>query len=111
MSATYTYHELKEKNVNELREIAKGLEDEAVKGYTQLNKEHLLVALAKALGLTTHEHHAVAGFDKSAAKARMRALRTQRDAAIEAGDHDKLHAIRRQLHSLNHRVRRNVVTD
>ena len=39
----FTYHELKEKNVADLREIAKGIEHEAVQGYTQLNKEHLLV--------------------------------------------------------------------
>ena len=40
----------------ELREIAKTTEHEAVKGYTQLNKEHLLVALCKALGIDTHKH-------------------------------------------------------
>jgi len=44
----HTYEELKKKKVAELREIAKGLEHEAVKGYTQLNKDHLLKALCKA---------------------------------------------------------------
>ncbi|MBP1608559.1 MAG: hypothetical protein H6Q04_794, partial [Acidobacteria bacterium] len=47
----HTYKELKEKTVAELREIASGIEHEAVKGYTQLNKEHLLVALCTALNL------------------------------------------------------------
>src|SRR3954466_7982832 len=47
----YTYHELKEKTIQDLRDIAKGVENqEAVQGYSQLNKEHLLPALCKALG-------------------------------------------------------------
>jgi hypothetical protein len=111
MTATYTFHELKEKNVHELREIAKGLEHEAVQGYTQLNKEHLLVALAKALNLQTHEHHAAGGFDKGQIKARMRTLRQQRDAALEAHDGAKLHAVRRELHTLNRQIRRNTIEE
>ena len=46
-----TYDELKHKTVAELREIAKATEHEAVKGYTQMNKDHLLQALCKALGI------------------------------------------------------------
>ncbi len=111
MTTTYTFHQLKEKNVHELREIAKGIQHEAVQGYTQLNKDHLLVALAKALGLSTHEHHAEGGFDKVAIKAQMRALRAKRDEAIAAGDHAQLHALRRQLHGLNRQVRQHTVTE
>jgi hypothetical protein len=107
----FTYHELKEKNVAELREIAKGIQHEAVQGYTQLNKEHLLVALAKALNLSTHEHHAVGDFDKPSIKAKMRGLKKQRDAAIEAGDHAKVGALRRQIHALNHEIRRHIAKD
>ena len=62
----YTYHELKEKNITQLRDIAKDLQHEAVQGYTQLNKEHLLVALCTALGVPMHEHHEVVGIDKAA---------------------------------------------
>ena len=53
----YTYHELKEKTVADLREIAKGIEHEAVEGATQMNKDHLLKALCTALGIDMHEHH------------------------------------------------------
>ena len=67
----YTYEQLKHKTVSELREIAKGNEHEALQGYTQLNKEHLLVALSKALGIK-HEHHDVVGVDKASIKARIR---------------------------------------
>jgi hypothetical protein len=107
----YTFHELKEKNVHELREIAKGIEHEAVQGYTQLNKDHLLAALAKALNISTHEHHAVGGFDKAVVKARMRELKKKRAAAIEAGDAGLVHAIRREIHGLNHQVRSHTVEE
>jgi hypothetical protein len=102
---SYTYHELKEKNVAELREIAKGIEDEAVKGYTQLNKDHLLVALCTALKIPAHEHHAIGGFDKTAVKAKMRDLRQKRAEAIQSKDRAALKALRRQIHSLNHDIR------
>ncbi len=105
MTTTLTFHELKEKNVHELREIAKGIQHDAVQGYTQLNKDHLLAAISKALNISTHEHHALAGFDKPAIKAKMRALKKQREEAVEAGDRAKLHAVRRQIHNLNHDIR------
>ena len=105
----HTYEELKEKTVAELRKIAKGLEHDAVKGYSQLNKAHLLPAVCEALGIDSHEHHHVVGaFDKSAIKAKMRSLKVERQAAAEAHDHGKLKAVRRQLHRLNHQVRAHV---
>jgi hypothetical protein len=61
----FTIEELRHKNIAELREMAKGLEHEAVQGYTQLNKEHLVIALAKALGIQ-HTHHDVIGSGQSA---------------------------------------------
>jgi hypothetical protein len=106
----FTYHELKAKTVADLREIAKGIQHEAVQGYTQLNKDHLLLALCRALDIPTHEHHAVGGIDKAAVKARLRGLRVERAAALEAGDHKKLKAVRRQIHALNHDIRRHTVT-
>ena len=45
----HTYQDLKEMTVAQLREVASGLEHEAVQGYTQLNKEHLLLAVCQAL--------------------------------------------------------------
>ena len=110
MTATFTWHELKGKTVHDLRDIAKGLGDEAVRGYTQLNKEHLLVAIAKALHIPTREeHHAEAGYDKSQNKAMMRELRKKRDAALEAHDHEAVKAVRRQLHALNREIRKHTV--
>ena len=105
----HTYHELKEKTIQELRDIAKGVENqEAVQGYSQLNKEHLLPALCKALGVPIHEHHDVVGIDKPAIKVQMKALKQKRDAAIEAHDSDALKSLRRQIHRLNRQIRAHV---
>ena len=105
----FTYHELKAKNIGELRDIAKDLQHEAVQGYTQLNKEHLLVALCAALNVPLHEHHDAAGIDKAAIKARMRALKKDREAALESGDHDKLREVRRNIHDLNRQIKKHLV--
>ena len=46
----HTYHQLKEKTIQELRDIAKDVQHDAVQGFSQMNKEHLLPALCTALG-------------------------------------------------------------
>src|ERR1043165_10035355 len=68
----YTYEELKHKTVAELRDIAAGIEHEALQGYTQLNKEHLLHALARALGVEEHLHHDVVGINKTGIKSQIK---------------------------------------
>lgn len=105
----HTYEELKEKTIAELREIAQGVESEHVQGYSQMNKDHLLPALCRALGIDLHEHHAVKGIDKSAIKTKMRELKKRRDEALEAGDHAELRSVRRQLHRLNRQIRAHTV--
>src|SRR5919108_2335307 len=105
-----TYEELQKKTVAELREMAKGIDHEAVQGYTQMNKEHLIPAICKALGIDTHAHHHVLeGFDKSKIKARIRALQAERERALQSHDHNRLHMLRRELHTLNHRIRAHMV--
>jgi hypothetical protein len=101
----YTFEELKGKTVQELRDIAKGVEHEAVQGALQMNKDHLLPALCKALGIDMHEHHVVVGIDKPAIKAKMRELKKERDAALEAHDGTELKTLRRQIHRLNRQIR------
>jgi DNA polymerase/3'-5' exonuclease PolX len=102
-----SYEELKKKTIEDLREIAKGLDHEAVRGYTQMNKEHLLPALCKALGvdMRKHPHHEAVGVDKASLKARMQELRAAKRKALEAGDAARLKEIRRQYHRLNRRIR------
>jgi DNA-binding IclR family transcriptional regulator len=106
----YTYHELKEKTIQELREIAQGVEHDAVQGFSQMNKEHLLPALCKALGIDTHEHHVVVGIDKPAIKVKMRELKKQRGQALAAHDGDALRSVRRQIHHLNRQIRAHVAS-
>ncbi len=105
--AEHTYEELHKKTVAELRELAKGVDHEAVKGYTQMNKEHLLPAVCKALGVDfqKHPHHAAEGIDKKKLKDQMKALKAERQKAREAGDHAQLKAVRRQYHHLNRKIR------
>jgi DNA polymerase/3'-5' exonuclease PolX len=103
----HTYEELKKKTIEDLREIAKGLDHEAVKGYTQMNKEHLLPAVCKALGIDVHKHphHEATGIDKSRLKARMHQLKAEKQKALEAGDSARLKAVRREYHHLNRKIR------
>jgi hypothetical protein len=104
----YNYEQLRHMNLADLREIAKGTEHDAVQGYTQMNKEHLVGALAKALGIQ-HTHHDVVGIDKSSIKARIRDLKTQRAAAIEAHDRAQLKAVRRNIHRLKRQIHKATV--
>ncbi len=104
----YTYEQLKHMTLADLREVAKDIEHEAVQGYTQMNKEHLIGALAKALGIQ-HEHHDVVGIDKASIKARIRQLKTQRAVAINAHDHAQLKVVRRTIHRLKRRIHKATV--
>ena len=102
----HTYEELKHKPLAELREIAAGLTHEAVQGYTQLNKDHLLVALCKALDIDTHAHKEVKGIDKAATKAKIKEWKSKRDAALEAHDRKALRAALDQIHHFKRVMRK-----
>ena len=102
----HTYEELKKKTVAELRDIAKDIQHDAVQGFSQMNKEHLLPAICKALGIEAFEHHAAASAEKGRIKARMHALKAERSKLSSgSGDSEKLRAIRREYHALNHSLR------
>jgi hypothetical protein len=93
----HTYEELKKKTVAELREIAAGIQHEAVQGYSQLNKEHLLTAMCRALGIT-HAHKKVVSDNKAQVKIKIKLLKDARDKAIADKDHKSLKSIRRKIH-------------
>jgi DNA-binding IclR family transcriptional regulator len=105
----YTHNELKHKTLAELRDIAKDIDHEALQGYTQLNKEHLVVAMCKALNIEMHEHHEVVGVDKAAIKSRIKALKTKRDEAITAHDRAALKKTRRGIHRLKRQIHKATV--
>ena len=100
-----SFDELQKKTVAQLREIASELEHDAVKGYTQMHKATLLHAVCVALGLEEYLHHNVVGVDKRTIKTRIRSLKTERDAALAAGDHVELKRVRRQIHRLKRQIR------
>jgi len=105
----HTFKELKHSTVAQLREIAAGIEHEAVQGYTQLNKDHLLEAICKALNIDMYEHHEVVGIDKSKVKAEIKALKNDRDKFLEAHDHKELKRVRKDIKQLKNKLRRATV--
>jgi hypothetical protein len=102
----YTYKELKEKPVAELREICAKLENDPVKGYTQLNKEHLLVAMCKALNIDTKEHREAVGIDKAAIKKQIKELKAKRPEVLKSKDYKKLKILLRKIHNLKREIRK-----
>ena len=74
---THTYEELHDMTVAQMRDLAQGVEHEAVAGYSTMHKEDLLKALCAAFGIEAHVHHEVVGVDKSAIKARIKGAQTR----------------------------------
>ncbi len=105
----YTYQDLKHKTVAELREIASGIEHEAVQGYTQMNKDHLIKAICTALKIDMHEHHVARLPEKTEIKKRIRALKKERDQAIADHDYDRLKRVRKEIKALKKKLRRAMV--
>src|SRR3982751_6222311 len=105
----YTHNELKHKTLAELRDIAKDIQHDAVQGYTQLNKDHLVTAICQALNIEMHEHHDVVGIDKASIKSRIKALKTKRNEAITAHDRAALKKTRRSIHRLKRQIHKATV--
>jgi hypothetical protein len=101
------FHQLRLMTIEQLREVADGIED--LTGYTQMRKHQLLEQVCQHLNIPMHEHHDVVGIDKGAIKRQIQELKHQRDAALEAHDHDGLKRVRRQIHRLKRRIRRATV--
>ena len=101
---SFTFDELKKKTVTQLREIASTIEHDAVQGYSQLNKEHLLAALCKSMNIDMHIHHHVEGIDKTSIKKKLLSLKSDRNTHIKDRDHKKLKVIRRKIHRLKRKL-------
>ncbi len=109
-ASEHTYEELKGKTVVQMREIAEGLGDhQALHGYTTMHKEELLVALCATLGIQAHEHHEVVGIDKTKVKAKIRSLKQQRDALVEAKDSKQLKLVRARIRRLKRKIHKATV--
>lgn len=103
---SFTYVELKHKTVAQLREIAKGIQNEAVQGATQMNKEHLLVAICKALGIESRKQQVAQGIDKTALRKKIDELKSKCEEFVKAGAHKKLKIYRRKIHHIKHTLRK-----
>src|SRR5688572_19694131 len=110
--AEYTYEQLHKMTIGELREIAAGIDDERVKGHSQLHKEQLLPLLCAVLGIEAHAHHVAVGIDKAPIKQEIRALKARRDALIAAKTPDakkELREVRRSMRRQRRKLRRAMI--
>jgi len=106
---SYTFVVLKHKTLAELREIAAGITHDAVQGHTQMNKDHLLEAVCKALSIDMHAHHEVKGIDKAATKMKIHEWQKKRDEALAAKDRKKLKVALDHIHHFKHQMRKAMV--
>ena len=105
----YTYEQLSQMTVAQLRAIADGVDHPATKGHSTMHKEKLLPALCEALGVESHVQHHVTGINKAEIKTQIRSLKTERDTALTSHDSKKLKSIRRKIHHLKRTLRRYIV--
>jgi len=102
----YTFEDLKKKKVAELREIAAGIDHEAVQGATQMHKDHLLEAICHALDIDMHIHHVAHMKNKAKIKAKIRALKVKREKALDKKKHEDYRGIIREIHHLKRELRK-----
>jgi excinuclease UvrABC helicase subunit UvrB len=95
------YHELAKTKVDRLREMAKEYPDVTAAG---LNKEQLIDLLCEKMSIEK-PHKVATGVDKSGLKKQIRELKKERNAALEARDHEKLVATRAKIHRLRRQLR------
>jgi hypothetical protein len=109
MEQQYTFEELNKKTVEELRQVAGGIEAEELHGYSTMHKEHLLQVLCGVLKIDAHVHHVVVGIDRRTVKGQIQELKAQREVALKARDHGKLKRIRRKIHRLKREIHKATV--
>ena len=105
--AEYTYDQLRKMTVAKLREIAEGLQNDALQGHSTMHKDKLLPILCKVLGIGAH--HAIHAAEKVRIKATIRKLKTRRDESIAARQGAKAVLARTQIHALKRRLRQMAV--
>jgi len=104
----YTFEQLNSMTVAELRQIADGIENEAVKGHVTMHKEKLVPAICKALGLEAHAHHLSKDSHKGIMKLEIRKLKQKRTEATAQKNYVELKNIRQRIHNLKGKLRRSM---
>ena len=100
------WKDLEKMTVLKLREEA--LKYPQIEGVHGKNKEQLMDEIANILGIERpHAHFTeTVVHTKSDLKHRLHELKAERDKLLAAHDHDGLHAVRREMHSLKHTIRK-----
>lgn len=100
------YHDIQKMTAVRLRELI-GEKYPDVTGLSAKKKDELVELLAGKLGVEKHAHGEV-GINKTVIKQRIRALKKERDEALEARDSKRLREIRHAIHKQKHILRREV---
>lgn len=99
------WHAVSKMTATQLREeLAK---DSSITGLSAMKKDKLVEMMCQKLGIERRVHGEVA-VDKTAIKKQIRALKKQRNAALEVHDKAKLAELRHQIHKQRHLLRRAV---
>ena len=106
---THTYESLSALTAAQLRELGHTIDHPDMKGIATIHKDKLVLLICHALGIEAHTHHQVVGIDKSKVKQEIRALKHERDSALEAKDAARLHEVRDKLHDLKRLLRKSIV--
>ncbi len=104
-----SYEELKKMTAAQLREIASGIDHDAVHGYTTMHKEHLVKGICEALEIDMHVHHEVVGLNKTSIKSQIKSLKKQRDEALSKQDYTELKRLRHKVKTLKNKLKKATV--
>lgn len=103
--ANQGFDKLRKKTTEELREIAKGQEENPIAGFANMGRNELLLAVCKATGVPEEQYKHVEVGDAKALKTRIQELKVERATALEAKDSVQLSRVRRKIHRLKHKLR------
>jgi hypothetical protein len=97
------WHELHKKKVTQLRGMA---QEQGVTGTSGMNKDALVELLAEKLGIERPHLVVTDASAKLELKAKIKALKVEREAARAAGNHDELKRLRRTIHRKKRTLRK-----
>ncbi len=100
------YHDIQKMTAVKLRD-AIAEKDPNMTGLSAKKKDELVDIYAGILGVEKHVHGELS-IDKTAVKRKIRELKKERDAALEARDRARLSEIRHAIHKQKHILRRAV---
>jgi hypothetical protein len=106
---THTYESLSAMTASELRDLGHSLNHPDLNGIATLHKDKILPLLCGVLGIEAHARHQAVGIDKTKIKQEIRALKRERDSALQAKDAAKVGELREKIHQLKRLLRKSIV--